>query len=33
LLPRGRRVLASERSIFRNFFATLDRVARIAPVR
>ena len=33
LLPRGRRVLAAERSIFQNFFAMLDRVARIAPVR
>jgi transcriptional regulator len=33
LLPEGRRVLAAQRSIFQNFFATLDRVARIAPVR
>ena len=33
LLPKGRRVLAAQRSIFQNFFATLDRVARIAPVR
>ena len=33
LLPKGRTVLASERSIFQNFFATLDRVAKIVPVR
>ena len=33
LRPKGRRVLADQRSIFQNFFATLNRVARIAPVR
>lgn len=33
LLPKGRRVLAAERTIFQRFFATLDRVARIAPAR
>ena len=33
ILPKGRRVLASERSIFQNFFAMLDRVAGIATAR
>ena len=33
ILPKGRRVLASERSVFQNFFAMLDRVAGIATAR
>jgi DNA-binding PadR family transcriptional regulator len=33
ILSKGRRVLAAERSIFQNFFATLDRVAGIATAR
>jgi PadR family transcriptional regulator len=33
LLPKGRRVLAAERSVWHNFFAMLDRVAKIVPAR
>lgn len=33
LLPKGRRVLATERSVWHNFFAMLDRVAKIVPAR
>jgi transcriptional regulator len=31
--PKGRRVLANERSVWHNFFAMLDRVAKIVPAR
>jgi DNA-binding PadR family transcriptional regulator len=31
ILPAGRKVLASQRSLWDNFFAALDRVARLRP--
>ena len=33
ILPKGRQVLANERSVWHNFFAMLDRVAKIVPAR